>query len=249
MGFVTALSFLTILPLPHTEVSPTSLGRAVGYFPAVGVLIGGVLACATWVFGHLFPPTVAGALVLAVWVGASGALHVDGFLDACDGLFGGHTPEARLRIMRDERVGAFALVGGVLLLLTKHAAIVHLMTFTSWHHPVTALRVWIVAPTLGRYAMSLAVIAFPYARKQGLGRWMKDHAGGRELLLAAGTALSVSLLLWGVWGLLWMMLVTGSTWMLAHFTLSRIPGLTGDIYGALCEITELFVLLIFLLSS
>jgi len=49
----------------------------------------------------------------------TGALHLDGFLDACDGLLGGYTPESRLEIMRDERLGAFALAGGVLLLLIK----------------------------------------------------------------------------------------------------------------------------------
>ena len=71
----------------------------------------------------VFPGSVAAALVLVAWVALTGALHLDGFLDACDGLLGGGTPEERLRIMRDERVGAFALAGGILLLLVKYSAL------------------------------------------------------------------------------------------------------------------------------
>ena len=119
---------------------------------------------------------VTAALVLAAWVLGTGALHLDGFLDSCDGLFGGHTPEARLRIIRDERAGAFAVIGGILLLLLKYAAL------AGNPDPLAAL---VVAPVLGRWGMAVAVVCFPYGRAEGLGRAMKDHAGWPQAVFAS----------------------------------------------------------------
>ena len=77
--------------------------------------------------------------------------------------------------MKDERVGAFAVVGGVLLLLIKFLAL--------WSAQ-DRLAACLLAPMLGRWGMVLTIVLFPYARPEGLGRSMKDHAGWREMLLA-----------------------------------------------------------------
>lgn len=235
-----AVQFLTLAPpLVRRPLTPLELGRSVGWFPLVGLLIGGLLAgldrCLAWVF----PPAVVAALVLAAWVVFTGALHLDGFLDSCDGLFGGHTPEARLRIMRDERAGAFAVIGGVLLLLLKYAALAG--------NP-ERLAALLIAPVVGRWGMTLAVVAFPYGRAEGLGRAMKDHAGRPQILLASIVAVAV---VGGVtaivgWRALMILPLAGVvTWVVGRFTLRRLPGLTGDIYGALCELLEVVVLLVF----
>jgi adenosylcobinamide-GDP ribazoletransferase len=174
-------------------------------------------------------------LILALWVILSGALHLDGFLDTCDGLLGGYTPESRLNIMRDERVGAFALAGGVLLLLTK---------FTALGAIGDRLGALLLAPTLGRWGMSLALFAFPYARSQGLGREIKDHTTRREIILASLVALPVA---WfaGAWlGLLAVGATILVVWGGSIFIMRRLPGLTGDTYGALNELIEISVLLI-----
>jgi adenosylcobinamide-GDP ribazoletransferase len=167
---------------------------------------------------------------------SSGALHLDGFLDSCDGLLGGDTPEKRLHIMKDERVGAFAVVGGTLLLLVKY--------LTLWGVQ-DRLEACLLAPVLGRWTLVLAIVFFPYARPEGLGRSMKDNAGWWEVFLATLAALPASWLAGGERGLLALALVGGATWLVARFTLKRIPGLTGDIYGAICEMMEVLVLLVF----
>lgn len=234
-AFLAALQFLTIVPpLMRRPFTPMELGQGVGYFPLVGLLMGGLLVGLDVSLRLLFPVGMTTALVLAAWVTLTGALHLDGFLDACDGLFGGATPEERLRILRDERVGAFAVVGGVLLLLVK---------YTSLAATLDRSVALLLAPTLGRWGMALSVIAFPYARPEGLGRAMKDHAGWAQGVLATGIALA------GVWlagrwsGLAALALAGAVTWAGARFTLSRLPGLTGDIYGAICEVAETSVLL------
>ncbi len=237
LDFLAAFQFLTVVPpLVRRPWTPGELGRAVGWFALVGVLLGGVLAGSEWGLGLLFPPGVTAALVLGVWILATGALHLDGFLDACDGLFGGQTAEARLRIMRDERVGAFAVIGGVLLLLLKYASLAALAGRT------VAL---IVAPAVARWGMALAVVAFPYARPEGTGRWLKDNAGWRQASLATVTAIVTATVLAQWRGLIVVALAAVTTVIVAGFVLRRLPGLTGDVYGALCELLEVVALLAF----
>ena len=129
------------------------------------------------------------ALLLTLWIVLTGALHLDGFLDTCDGLLGGSDPGKRMEIMRDERVGAYALSGGALLLLIKFS------TLASFGARVDAL---LLAPVLGRWAMTLALTSFPYARSEGLGREMKNYAGRRQAAIASiiGLAVIGALAIW-----------------------------------------------------
>jgi adenosylcobinamide-GDP ribazoletransferase len=237
-----ALQFLTVMPpMVRRPFTPGELGRSVGWFPLVGLVIGGLLAGLSWGLGLLFPSGVTAALLLTVWVLSTGALHLDGFLDSCDGLFGGHTPEARLRIMRDERAGAFAVIGGILILLLKYAAL------SGNPDQLAAL---LVAPVVGRWGMALALIAFPYARAEGLGRAMKDHAGAAQLLLASAfagiTVGAVAAFVPGAWRAALALPLGGLiVWAGGGFVMRRLPGLTGDVYGALCTLLEAAVLLLF----
>ena len=236
-SFLVALQFLTTIPVRISgEITPRLMGRAVGWFSLVGVLLGGLLVGLNWGLAQVFSPGVSAALTLAAWVIVTGALHLDGFLDTCDGLFGGYTPESRLEIMRDERVGAFGLAGGVLLLLLKYTALV------ATPRRTVAL---LVAPTLARWGMTLAVILFPYARSKGLGRAMKDHAGWPQVVLATAISLAVAWFAGGWWGLAALALAGVTTLATARFVLARLPGLTGDVYGAICELVEVVILLVF----
>jgi adenosylcobinamide-GDP ribazoletransferase len=230
-----ALQFLTVTPpLVRRAFSLPELGRAVGYFPLVGALLGGVLVAFDWALSFLFPAGVRAALDLALWVALTGALHLDGVLDACDGLFGGRTVDSRLEIMRDERVGAFGLAGGVVLLLLKVSALA-----ATPQRPLALF----LAPVAGRWGISFVLVTSPYARPQGLGRAMKDHAGWVELALATTVALVAAILAGGWWGLTSLAVAGAVAWLAARFVRSRLPGLTGDVYGAICELVETVVLL------
>jgi len=208
VAFLAALQFLTISPpLIRRMFTPRELGRAVGFFPLVGLLVGGLLVGLGDIFFMVWPPPISAALILVAWVVATGALHLDGFLDSCDGLLGGATPEKRLHIMKDERVGAFAVVGGTLLLLLKY--------LTLWSVQ-DRLEACLLATVLGHWAIVLPIVFFPYARPEGLGRSMKDNAGWWEVFLATLVALAASWLAGGERGLLAMALVGGATWLAAR---------------------------------
>ncbi|RLC71332.1 MAG: adenosylcobinamide-GDP ribazoletransferase [Chloroflexi bacterium] len=238
MSFLIALQFLTRIPVPfRRQVAPAEIGHSMSFFPLVGALIGLLLIGAHWPLNWLFPPLLASALTLAWWIALSGGLHWDGFIDCCDGLIVATSPEKRLRILRDTRIGTYGAVGAAMLLLIKFLALDALPGDWRWG----AL---LLSPTLGRWAMVYATSRFPCARREGMGRVFKDHAGWRELLLATVTALLVALLAHWWKGPLAVAMVLLSVHLVVAWTLTRIPGLTGDVYGALCEISEVVVLLL-----
>ncbi len=228
-----AVQFLTIVPpLLRRPPSPDELGRSVTFFPLVGLLIGLLLFGLHSVLSTIFPALLAAAILLGVWTLCSGALHFDGLLDTVDGLLGGRDAEDRMRILRDARVGSFAVAAGGTVLFLKFAAI----------GSIGAAGALVVAPVAGRWLTSMAVVLFSYARPAGLGRDMKDNAGWPQAAGATAIAAATVGFLAPSVGIA----ATGATvvlaciiaWILVRFTLSRIPGLTGDIYGALCEVGE-----------
>ena len=237
IALLAAFQFLTILPpVVRRPFTHEELGRAVGFYPLAGLGLGAVLAALAWLSGRAFSPAVVAALVLAAWAVLTRGLHLDGWMDACDGLFGGFTPERRLEIMRDSRVGAFGVIGGVLVLLVQFAAL-----NAAGVRPAALL----LAPTLGRWAMAAALVAFPYARAEGLGRAMKDHARWPQAALATAIAGAAAWLLAGWVGIAVLGLAALLMWGGARFALARVPGLTGDLYGALGVAVETATLLVF----
>jgi adenosylcobinamide-GDP ribazoletransferase len=172
--FLVALQFLTIAPPLHGgDPWPEDIGLSVAFYPVVGALIGALLwGIGAILFGRV-SREIGAFLLLLIWVASTGALHVDGFLDTVDGLFGGMTPERRLEIMHDVHYGSFAFAGGALLFLGKF---VSLQAIGS---PVDLL----LAPIVGRWGMVLTIWALPYARKEGLGKSVK--AGVRPGVVAS----------------------------------------------------------------
>jgi len=238
VDLLAALQFLTILPpLVRRPFTPQELGRSLSFYPMVGFLIGGLLFAGDWLMRKALPVPVSAALLLVVWVMASGALHLDGLMDAFDGLFGGHSPEARLQIMHDERVGAYGLAAGMLLLVLKYACLLAL--------PEARAALW-VAPTLSRWGMILAVVAFPYARPEGLGRQIKDHAGWQQVASGSIFSLVVAVLFTGLAGVGSVMFAAALVLVAGWCCLKRLPGLTGDIFGAINEFLEGAILVWFL---
>ncbi len=236
ISFLCALQFLTLFPpLVKRQFTPRELGGSVAFYPLVGLLIGGILFGTNLLLGSFFPPAVRSALVLTIWIALTGALHLDGFLDSMDGLFGGFTPTKRLEIMHDERIGAFGFAAGSLLLLLKFSA----LTGLSGANPAL-----ILIPMFSRWGISLAVGVFPYGRDQGLGRMIKDNLRQGDLWLAAGLVLAVGWLLMGWTGIIIAGFVAASVWLIGVFILRKVPGMTGDIYGAINEIIELIFLIL-----
>jgi len=235
MGFLLALQFLTRIPVSvKGEISPRVWGRAMAWFPLVGLLLGGALEGGRWLALRWLSTPLAAGLTLVLWVLLSGGLHLDGFIDSCDALWAALPPERRLEVLKDVHVGAYGLLGAILLLGLKGLALAELRV--GW--PV------LLAPACGRWAMVYAAVVFPYARPAGLGKTFKDAAGPREVIIGAVTALLVAWIV-GWWrGLILASLSWLVAWLLGWWAARRLGGaITGDIYGMVCELVELVVLL------
>ncbi len=105
-----AFSYFSILPIAHAAEPPDD--DAIALLPLVGLVIGALAGLGAYGIALLTHSQLAAAI--AAWVLSitlSGAIHVDGFLDCCDGLFAMAPPEKRLEIMRDPHHGTYAIVG------------------------------------------------------------------------------------------------------------------------------------------
>jgi adenosylcobinamide-GDP ribazoletransferase len=240
--FLVALSFLTVFPaIWHKRPAPREISDSRAYYPAVGLLLGLLLVGVERGAREGFPPYLTAALLLVSLVVATRGLHLDGFMDVCDGLLGGYTPQRRLEIMRDSHVGSFAVAGVASLLLVKYGALLSLLTLTA---PGGSPIPWalLLFPMLSRWAMVIVVGAFPYVRGQGLGSPFHQERGRLATGLAMVAAVAAAVLLGGIGGAGMLIGVSLLAWLLGWGMAALLGGLTGDTYGATNEVTEVAVL-------
>ncbi len=211
----------------------------------MGLLLGALLVGLEAGLSEILPVYLTGAVLVAAPVVATRGLHLDGLMDVSDGLFGGYTRERRLEIMRDPRVGAFAVAGALCVILLKWSAILSLLTLPDSSGkmglPWKGL-VLLLFPVLSRWAMVFQLSAFPYARTQGLGAAFREGGQLIPALAAAVIALAASLLLAGLGGLALFGMATALAWLMGKWMSALLGGLTGDTYGATNEVVEVAVL-------
>jgi adenosylcobinamide-GDP ribazoletransferase len=258
--FFTAAQFLTRLPMPAIrDFESSSLSQSVRYFPLVGVLVGLINIGVWWVSNRWLPASVSIGIMLAASAAVTGALHEDGFADACDGFGGGTTPDRVLAIMKDSRIGAYGAIGVFLLLGLKWTALAAL--------PLTVFPLMVVAAHAMSRWCSVALIwrlayvrgdddakSKPFAGRLGGAAWILSGligiAGlaplaaawarwsGDAALSAAGAVTSGAAAL-GAGAAA----AALATLLAGGYFRRRIGGYTGDCLGAAQQLAELAFLL------
>ncbi|WP_412461790.1 adenosylcobinamide-GDP ribazoletransferase [Pseudomonas sp. SC11] len=235
LPFWIALQFLSSLPVTLAGMpEPRQMGRSLLFYPAVGALFG-VLLWAASALLHSTPAPLQAALLLALWVLLSGALHLDGLADSADAWLGGFGDRERtLQIMKDPRSGPIAVVTLMLVLLLKFCAL--------WVLVERGAGAWLMlAPILGRTALLGLFLCTPYVRAGGLGAALAEHLPRRAArgVLAGSVAVCVVLGGWTAIGvaLLALLVFLG----LRRQMCRRLGGTTGDTAGALLELIEVVV--------
>jgi adenosylcobinamide-GDP ribazoletransferase len=233
-GFLIATQFLTCLPLPfRAKVDAAAMGRSMRWFPAVGALMGLGLALIDAALTPILSPELRAALLVGLLILLTGALHMDGLMDSCDAVLAPVPAERRLEILWDSRVGSFAVVGAATALLLKYAAILAVP-------PESRVATLVAIIALSRWSMVYATVRYPAARSTGLGHAYKAGVGPRELAIATALALFAAFPS-GIAGLAALLLAWVTTVLIARAIMTKIPGLTGDTYGAICESVEITV--------
>jgi adenosylcobinamide-GDP ribazoletransferase len=227
-----ALRLLTVLPIAPREGCTPTMGRM--FFPAVGLALGGLAWGCFWVGSVTIGATAAAFFAVAALAVLSGGLHLDGLGDAADGLLGGSTVARRLEIMRDPRIGSFGSVAIVLVLIGDFALL-------SNRTHAGALAALLGAPALARLAMLGVIVALPYVRSGGLGAAVAGTRRARDLGIGTAVALTPLALDWRH-GLIALGLAALVGVGAGTFARRRIGGATGDIYGAVLELSQLAAL-------
>jgi adenosylcobinamide-GDP ribazoletransferase len=227
------------------ELSPEQLGRATAYFPVVGLIIGGILAGLNWLLNLILPASVTNALLIVTLVILTGAMHLDGLSDTCDGIAGHKTVEERWEVMHDSRAGAFGVVGVVLLLLVQYVSLNNVPA-----DKMTAVLLFM--PVVSRWAMVYAIYAYPYARPSGLGTVYKAATRWPQFTIATVITSAIAGALFPLFSVTGFFVIAGVciiTTGLAFYFKYKFAGLTGDTYGAINEAAEVMTLIVVIIIA
>jgi adenosylcobinamide-GDP ribazoletransferase len=235
-----ALQFLTIIPLPFSvRCEERDLGRSMALFPLVGLTLGGLLVGVNFILSRFLPREVTDLLLLILLTVVTGALHLDGLADVCDGLAARGGRERFLAVMKDSRVGAVGVVGLVLGLLLKYQALNHLV-------PEIEREALLLFPTLARFSQVQMAVGSKRARSDGLGALFVGGTGVLQFGVAGLITLVIAGLLLGGRGLFCCLAVYLFTWGLKGWFHRRLGGVTGDVIGCASELNEILCLLVLL---
>ncbi len=238
--FIEAARFLTRAPLPATGQKSITLNDAFLMFPVVGSLIGAFSGGILWAGVALgLPPLLSAIMAVGGTILLTGGLHEDGLGDVADGFGGGKDVAAKLKIMRDSRVGSYGVLALVLSVAARLAAFDAL---AGQLPPLSVVYILMASATLSRGAMVAVVSHLPPARKDGLGASLSPSFAGSMITYVLALALTVA-------ALVSVMSATGiaitlltalvATLLLALAALRHIGGHTGDVAGATQVISEI----------
>jgi adenosylcobinamide-GDP ribazoletransferase len=225
-----AIAFLTRLPVGGGELTAAGLSRAAAWFPAVGLVVGGVMAATRALAGLVLDPAAATVLALLAAAVVTGAFHEDGLADAADAM-GAHSTRARkLEILRDPRVGTF---GALALVFSVALSLAALAPLDDGRFARAAL----VGHVLGRWSTLPQSLALPAARPGGSGALVRVGPAG----LAAGTCVAVgtALLAAGIAGAIALGVACAVTALGSVSAQRVLGGVSGDTFGAVNKLVEI----------
>lgn len=246
-ALVAAFTFLTRIPvIGRVAHDANDLPRSLIYFPIVGAVVGAIGAVTLSLAASVWTPLIAVLLSVGATVLVTGAFHEDALADSFDGFGGGWNAQQVLEIMKDSRVGSYALVGMILVLATKIAALFSILDASRAEGAARAL---IAAHVLGRWSSVVLMSRLRYVRADAVqGRVTAGGAfagAATPLRVVIATIIAIGIVVIAlpvnaaiVVGVSVIVMVLG-----AWYFVRRIGGITGDALGALNQIVELSVYL------
>jgi len=233
--FLVALVFLTRLPISlRFSFDMSALRTASRCFPVIGIIVGGLSGAVFMVaFAIGLPALLSAFLAIASQTLLTGALHEDAIGDVADGFGGGTTRMEKLEIMHDSRVGIYAVLTLIFVIGMKVVAI------SSATNPMIIFAILVSAATVSRALMTWGMYLMPSARADGLG-----HSAGRPPILAPLTATVIAILvaivsLGNLMGATAFLVAIVSAALMGFIAYRQIGGQTGDVLGAIQQISEL----------
>jgi adenosylcobinamide-GDP ribazoletransferase len=241
--FLTAVMFYTRIPVPKSVgYSQENMSRSTVYLPIIGLLVGAV-GGGVYLLSDIFLPTgISVLLCMIATILLTGAFHEDSIADFCDGFGGGRDKEGILRIMKDSHIGTYGTVGLILTLGMRYLTLSNL-------YPGVFLAVIIAGNAYSRFQPVLLINTSEYMRKNA-----ENKAGGVVAELSFKTILIsfifalIPMLFLPLWTSGFIILIELITFLLFRLYVHRkLGGYTGDVLGALQQISEIVFYLSFLI--
>lgn len=239
--FFNALTFYTRLSAPKWVIyKPDYQAKCSKYLPWIGALIGVYAALIYWLCQFIFPESLAIILSMFTSIIMTGGIHEDGLADCCDGFGGGWDKQQILSIMKDSRVGTYAVLGLILVFLLKYAALLEIEE--------TILTI-IFAHCFSRFLPLLIMRKSAYAGRQEESKSsdLTFPLSNMDLLVAAIPALICIVLLPASFSTVILPCLLLTLWLNQYFQ-HRIGGYTGDCLGCCQQLNELLIYLWFCLA-
>ena len=242
--FWLALAFFTRIPIPaDTPFSAERLNHASRYFSLVGGIVGLCAALTLALSYQLLPVSIAVLISMGATIRITGAFHEDGLADMADGLGGGMTPERKLEIMKDSRLGTYGAITLLLAILIKFFALYEI----TQHSLPDALVALLSLHVLSRAVAGSLIFDMPYVRESGKAKPLAQNQSWPDLLILGFVGL-LPLCLLSIEAALGLLLISLSlrVWI-KRWLLRQLGGYTGDCLGATQQLTELAGYLVWLL--
>jgi cobalamin 5'-phosphate synthase/cobalamin synthase len=234
-GFILSLTLLSTLPFLHVHTFFKGInGYAAMFYPLVGFILGAILLLLSWLLTGVFEPTHSALIILACWVGLTGALHLDGLSDTIDALF--VSKERRRAVLKDPHIGAMGVHFSLIFLLLKASALWHL-------HSLYLLPLIMM---LARYNITVALRYFTY-NSEGMATLAKQELTAKQFFFSSCFVMAIALFY--PQGVMLFAIALLYLWLISRWLIQKFGTLHGDGYGFIIETTELLLLHILLLGA
>ena len=231
-AFAMCQSMFCAIPFPGNIWDEKARDKMLLFLPLVGLEMGAIWALLAWLCNFLRLPVLVKGLILAVFPYlVAGFIHLDGYMDVTDAVKSCRSLERRREILKDSHVGAFAVIGIVLLMLAQFACMASVPEGAD-------LRILLFVPAVSRCGSSLAVTVLKpmHTSQYADQKKPKSHVA----VLAAMMALFVAggFLLCGKYGFVLLGCLAGYGAALRK-AYKSLDGMNGDISGYALTLGEL----------
>ena len=243
---VIAFSFLTILPVPYLKkikLTEKVINNSVIFYPLVGLFYGLVSYLIAAILIHIRTDyLLISFVILCTSFALNKFLHFDGLCDTADAFLANKSQKERLIILKDSRIGSFALGFGVLFILFKFIIIKMLM------NNILLIPLFIVFPLYSRFGIIFLSKISKYPRKNGTAFFIIGKVGNNVIIISFLLLFSITILFSLFFGFAFIIyLIFLFVFMIVfilifqRYSIKKINGVTGDVLGAAIELLELIM--------
>jgi adenosylcobinamide-GDP ribazoletransferase len=240
-GFIMALSMFTVLPTPYVEWDDDGVKNMMKFYPIIGVIIGTIWSIIYYLINIINVSIILKSVVIMIVpFMVTGMLHLDGFMDVCDAILSRREKEEKLRILKDSRTGAFAVISLVSLFFLQFGGVYSVLEKNIPFY------MFILIPVVSRSVVAYFLLSRTTIKESTLGTYFKKGTNAIDrtiMIIALLVMLIISFYLLNIHGIVLVVLISlGITWAVEK-SKKEFGGLSGDVAGFALVVGEVIGIL------